>query len=259
MQARISARLLGLALSTALIATPVMAEKAHQLIDINGMDAWGAEQALKSRGFKSIISHRNTMGYTNSYWWDDRDDNCVVVEVYNDSVETINDAKDSDCGHSGNSAAAVGAIAGLAILGGLLASKSHHHEGKEYGEEQTADFDRGYKDGLHHAQYHNYSRSDAYSHGYQQGADERSANLQHHYNRGGYHQIAEYKDLQGAAARNFDRVLEERGFSNVDGFKSGSSAYTIWNKRDTHQCLQVTVADGRVYDIRDIDRHPNCR
>lgn len=256
---RFGSKVLAGTVSAALVATPALAEKANQLIDVNGMDAWGAEQALKSRGFKSTSSHKNSRGYTYSYWWDKRDDNCVRVEVYNDTVESIVDAKDRDCGHSGNTAAAAGAVAGLALLGAVLASKSHHHEGKDYDERQTGEFDRGYKDGLHHAQYHNYNRSDAYSHGYEQGADERKANLSHHYDRGGYHQVAQYKDLQGARARNFGRVLEERGFRNVDGFKSGSSAYTIWNKRDTHQCVQVTVADGRVYDIRDIHRHPNCR
>ena len=51
------AKLIALAATTALAATPVLAEKANQLVDINGMDAGRAESALMSRGFAFISSH----------------------------------------------------------------------------------------------------------------------------------------------------------------------------------------------------------
>ena len=63
-------------------------------------------------------------------------------------------------------------------------------------------------------------------------------------------------DLVAAGA---DGELTRRGFKNVDGFKSGNTAYTIWSRRDTHQCVQMTVAEGRVEDVRDIGTHPKCR
>lgn len=259
MKTSIIAKLVATTVCGALVATPVLAEKANRLQSITGMDAWGAERALKDRGFKHISSHKNSRGYTYSYWWDDADDNCVRAEVYNDTVETLMDATDKDCNHSGGSTgAAVGAVAGLAIPGALLASKSHHREGKDYNEEQTGAFDRGYKDGLHNAAYHNYDRSDAYSHGYEKGVDERQANLSHHHNRGGYYQTVRYNDLQGARAAGATEELGRRGFRQVDNFTSGNTRYGIYSRRESNQCLQVTFADGRIYDIRDIGQHPRC-
>ncbi|MFL0357396.1 hypothetical protein ACI5KX_13060 [Erythrobacter sp. GH1-10] len=258
----ISTKLTAAAAVAALAATPVLAEKARQLQDINGMDVYGAERALIDRGFKSISSHRNTQGYVYSYWWDKADDKCVLVEVYERSnrVESIKDASDQDCGqHKGDAAVAVGAIAATALLGALLSGgKSHHKEGRDYDRDQTAEFDRGYTDGLHNAPYHNYSRSDAYSHGYEKGTDERQANLRHHKGRGGYVQTVQFNDLRNARASGGMSELEQRGFRQVDNFTSGNTRYSIQYHPSTRQCLQVTIADGRFYDIRDIRTHPKC-
>lgn len=245
---------------TALVATPALAKKASDLTYINGENAGSAQNQLEREGFKYISSNHNSMGYTYSYWWHSKSNHCVRTEVYRGMVETIADAKGSDCGHSGgNTAAAVGAVAGLAILGAMLSSKSHHHEGKDYNEQQTVEFDRGYKDGLYNASYHNYDRSDAYSHGYQQGVDERKANLSHHHGYGGYYQSASFNDLQGARAAGGMSTLESRGFRQVDNFTSGNTRYSIQWREASRQCLQVTIADGHFYDIRDIGQHPKCR
>lgn len=245
----------------AMLATPVLAEPAAQLTSINGMNASSAENALDSRGFKHVSSHNNSMGYTYSYWWDGGDKNCVQVESQNGLVLTVADAKNSDCGHSGgsNAAAAVGVVAGAAIIGALLASKSHHKEGKNYDTQASLEFDRGYKDGLYNGAYHNYGRSDAYSHGYQQGVDERAANLRHQVGRGGYVQTASYSDLQGARAAGATDELGRRGFRQVDNFTSGNTRYGIYWRASSRQCVQATIADGRIYDIRDIGQHPGCR
>jgi hypothetical protein len=258
---RFASRMLAAGLCTALVATPLLAEKASNLTWINGQDAASAERELRGRGFTNISSHRSSGGYVNSYWWNGGDDDCIVVESYSGKVMTINDATDQDCGHhkGDGAAAAVGVVAGAAILGALLGGKSHHKEGRDYNSDQTAEFDRGYTDGLHGATYHNYSRSDAYSHGYEKGVDEREANLSHHYRRGGYAQVARIDDLQGARAAGGMSELERRGFTQVDKFATGNTRYSIQWKRDTRQCVQVTIADGRFYDIRDIGTHPNCR
>lgn len=259
MTVRFTARTLLGAACLSMVAAPVMAEKARQLVDINGMDAWGAEQALKSRGFKSISSHKNSRGYVYSYWWNKNDDNCVRVEVYNDTVQTIVDAKDKDCGHSdGSAAAAVGVVAGAAILGALLSHKSHHTGDNDYDDRQSQEFERGYQDGLHGASYHNYNRDDAYSHGYEAGTDERDANLSHHNRRGGYSGYAEYKDLKGARAAGGMSEMEQRGFTQVDNFTSGNTRYSIQWREASHQCIQVTIADGRFYSLDDIKTHPKC-
>ncbi|MCB2076196.1 MAG: hypothetical protein KDE55_00705 [Novosphingobium sp.] len=260
MFSRVSTKFLAATACAAMIATPALAKKANDLTYINGQNAGSAQNQLEREGFKYISSNHNSMGYTYSYWWDGQSDNCVRTEVYRGVVETIADATDQDCGHhKGSTAAGVGAVAGLAILGAALASKSHHREGTNYDQQQTADFDRGYKDGLYNGAYHNYSRSDAYSNGYEKGVDERNANLSHHHNRGGYAQVAQFKDLEGARAAGGMDELQRRGFTQVDNFTSGNTRYSIQSRPASHQCLQVTIADGHFYDIRDIGQHPKCR
>lgn len=249
------------AVALAMTATPVLAKKASTLTDINGMNGSSAENVLSQRGFKHVSSNKNSMGYVYSYWWNGKDDNCVVVEASEGQVMTVNDAKDSDCGHSGggDAAAAAGVVAGAAILGALLSHKSHHEQGANYDAQQSAEFDRGYKDGLYNAAYHNYSRSDAYSSGYSAGVDERNANLSHHHGYGGYTQIATFKDLNGARAAGGMDELSRRGFVQVDNFTSGDTRYSIQWRAASRQCVQVTIADGKFYDVRDIGQHPRCR
>jgi hypothetical protein len=151
-------------------ATPALAEKASQLRDINGSLGRDAESALMTRGFTHVSTNKNAMGYIYSYWWNEGDDACVQVEVHNGRVETIQDATDQDCGHhkGRDAAVAAGAVAGAAILGALLSHKSHHHEDNAHDSDASAEaqYDRGYRDGLHNAAYHNYERTDAYSSGY---------------------------------------------------------------------------------------------
>ena len=247
----------------AIAATPVLAEKASQLVDINGTMGRDAEYQLQQRGFAHISTNKNDMGYVYSYWWDEADDDCVQVEVYNGRVETIQDASDQDCGHhkGSNAAAAAGVVAGAAILGALLSHKSNHHDDNKHLSDQKAeaDYERGYNDGLHNAAYHNYDRSDAYSSGYSAGVDQRSANLSHHSGRGGYQQVAQINDLKDARAAGGMSQLESRGFRQVDNFTSGNTRYSIQYRPQTRQCVQVTIADGRFYDIRDIGTHPKCR
>ena len=247
--------------SSALLATPVAAMKASELTYINGMEAGPAQRELVSRGYTSTSSHRGSGGFVNSYWWNGSKDSCVVVESRGGQVLTINDATDQDCGHhkGGDGAAVVGAVAGAALLGALLSGKSHHKKGQSYDANQTTEFNRGYTDGLYNGAYHNYSRSDAYSNGYEQGVQEREANLSHHHRRGGYSPAAEFHDLNGARAAGGMSQLEARGFRQVDNFATGNTRYSIQWRAQSRQCVQVTIADGRFYDIRDIGQHPNCR
>lgn len=262
MKVRVTKFLIASAATTALVATPVLAEKASQLVDINGMRGSSAESALQQRGFKHISTNKKSSGYVYSYWWNGGDDDCVQVEVYNGRVESITDATDQDCGHhKGSAGAAVGAVAGAAILGALLSHKSSHHDDNQHGADAKAeaDYERGYTDGLHDAAYHNYDRSEAYSSGYEAGVDQRFANLSHHHGRGGYAQVAEFKDLQGARAAGALDALEKRGFMQVDNSVSGTARYGIWYRAASRQCLQSITADGRIEDIRDIQSHPKCR
>jgi hypothetical protein len=256
----LAAKALVSTISVAMVVTPALAKPASELTFLNGQDAGSAQNQLEQSGFNVVSSHKSSMGFVNSYWWNGRDKNCVVVESKDGRVMTINDAKGSDCGHSGgNNATTAGAVVGLAILGAALASKSHHRGDTNYDERQTAEFDRGYKDGLYGAAYHNYNRQDAYAHGYEMGTDERNANLSHHHGQGGYRPAAEYQDLIGSRAAGGMDTLASRGFRQVDNFASGNARYSIQWRPQSRQCLQVIVANGRLENITDIQTHPNCR
>lgn len=54
-------------------------------------------------------------------------------------------------------------------------------------------------------------------------------------------------------------VMTNRGFRNVDSFSSGNTQYGIFFNRGTRVCAQLTMADGKVLDARDIRTHPKCR
>jgi hypothetical protein len=53
-------------------------------------------------------------------------------------------------------------------------------------------------------------------------------------------------------------AMTERGFANVDSLESGNTQYGIFYNRSSRLCAQLTMADGKVLDARDIKTHPKC-
>lgn len=245
-----------------LTVTPALARKASHFTDLNGLRAASAERELNARGLHYIDGRRGNYDERYSYWWDDDGKDCLVVEVADGRVMTVNDAQKSDCHKSGSDAGtAVAAIAGVALLGALLAHKSDHHDDKQHfdNHDDERQYDRGFNDGLYSKSYHNYDSSSFYSRGYSKGVQQRNNDTRDHHGQGGYDRSAKFTDLRGARASSADGEMRDRGFRNVDGFKSGSTAYTIWNRPSSSQCIQMAVADGRVDSIVDIHQHPKCR
>lgn len=78
----------------------------------------------------------------------------------------------------------------------------------------------------------------------------------HH--QSGHDKPVDVSDLHGKDGIWADDELRGRGFTNVDTMTSGDTIYGIWYNGATGQCLQETIADSRVYDIRDIQTHPKC-
>ncbi len=70
---------------------------------------------------------------------------------------------------------------------------------------------------------------------------------------------AGFGGMTGMSAIRAIDVMSERGFENVDDFASGETHYGIFYKRSTRQCVQMTMANTRVVDVRDIRTHPKCR
>lgn len=74
------------------------------------------------------------------------------------------------------------ALGALAILGvaALAHNKDHYREGyAPQDAEQTADFERGYRDGLHNETFDPYRSSTAFAQGYDAGQKERANSLAH--------------------------------------------------------------------------------
>ena len=257
---RVSACLLAATAMVSLSGT-ASAENARQLVDINGMSAGPGERALRDRGFAFVSHEQNSRGYDYSYWWDEDDDDCVRVEEFGGRIQMITDASDQDCGHHLNSdtTAVLGVAAGAAILGAIFGSRHKDDDRDENRRDTDREYERGYNDGLHNASYQNRRGTREYSAGYEAGVNQRDANLRHRSGRDGYASTVRIRDLQGARARSAMDTIERRGFRQVDNFTSGNTRYSIQYNRDTRQCVQMTIADGRIYDIRDIGSHPNCR
>ena len=70
---------------------------------------------------------------------------------------------------------------------------------------------------------------------------------------------SDLRDLRDARASSADDQLRQWGFSDVDRETMGDTVYLIWYNRSRGQCLQETMADGRVVSIDDIGSHPACR
>lgn len=107
----------------AMAAAPISAKKAESLRDLVGVSGASAETQLQQRGFEYINGNKNDYA-SNSYWWDRNGKDCVIVEVMNGRVVTINDTKSEDCGHkSSNDGAIAAAAIGAVALGAILLSR----------------------------------------------------------------------------------------------------------------------------------------
>lgn len=272
---RLTCALTGLAF-TFVAGAPVMAQQTpRDLRDIVGDGAKPGRKELERRGYHKVDSTRSRDGaYIN--FWNPESRRCVTAHRVGNRLDTIVSAPAFDCGQhdvdtyersddDDNTGAAI-AVGAAALIGALaLSHKSHHHDNNEHhsSADMEADFDRGYRDGLHGSSYHNYSNTPEYSRGYESGVEQREheTSYRHQHSRysSGYRESVNMTYMVGERARNLGNQMENRGFRNVDVLTSGNAKYDIFYNDRTRQCLQATIVDGRVEDIRDIHRHPNCR
>ena len=279
----------------ALVTAPIAAKKADSLRDLIGARGAGAETQLSNRGFE-FISGDKTDDTSSTYWWHAGDKDCIVVRVQQGRVSAINDAKASDCGKkSGNDGAIAAAAIGAVAIGALLLSgkdKDRHREqynqdwqqvevrntqsgflrifrepdknSRVRGELREGTLLRNYGCDRHNGEsWCDVATLDNRTRGWARDRYLRVTDWQTYPQRpggggsgGGW---AEFADLTGSRAPGAQNTLRQRGFRNVDGFRSGSTAYTIWFRESSRQCVQMAVADGRVDSIVDIHNHPRCR
>jgi hypothetical protein len=174
----------------------------------------------------------------------------VRVRTRDGRYEQIKAVGNSDCDqrdHSGSKVAAV-AIGAAALLGlAALASKSHHREDRDLDERQTAQFERGYRDGLHNQPFHNYEDSKEYSDGYTKGVDQRRQETSYrsdYGSRGGNRAYVNVSDLSNRETTYTWGQLERRGFSlaNERKLNNGDNQWLYWND-STRQCVEVVSRD----------------
>lgn len=148
------------------------------------------------------------------------------------------------------------AIGAAALLGvAALIHKSHEREDRKYNERQTADFERGYRDGLYNNSYHNYGNNREYSDGYSEGVEERGRQSSYRgssfsYDRSGYRPYSSFGDLDGRDTAYAWGQLERRGFQLAGERKLSDDGYQwfYWND-STRQCVDIHTRGTRVESI----------
>lgn len=240
------------------------AEAPGSVRDLVGARAAGGESTLEDRGF--TLHHGSTKDDSKiNYWWNPNTKECVKVTTYDGKFESINKTSNADCGQrsaKNNDAGVAIAVGAAALLGiAALSSKSHHRGDKYNNQQSTADFERGYRDGLYNQTYHNYGRSDAYSDGYSQGVEQRGHETSYRgnsYNSGGYTANVYVGDLNGQSRESATSQLRSRGFALRDDKRTDDGRYrTFWNS-NTKQCLVMVSRNGYVNSIDNVSRG-TCR
>jgi hypothetical protein len=268
MKKSICASFRGLAacLALSLLAATAAAAVPDSLSDIPYQSTdWGSEQ-LRFRGFTLMKSDWHG-GSSYEYWWQASSNTCVRARSSGGRYEALNTTSGTDCGQyhaaaTQNDAAAAVAIAAAAAIGvAALAHQSHKRGDKHSDQKSVAEFDRGYRDGLYHEPYHNYSNTTAYSDGYSAGQQERHEQTGHRPRYGGgysgYRSYAYVNDLVGTRASSADSDLRSRGFRDTGGYKQGGKSFVTWYNAGTRQCINVVTRDGRIARIDDI-AEGNC-
>lgn len=245
-------------ISLALVAGNAYADTPDNLTDIPYQSTeWGSEQ-LRFRGYTLVHSDQD-YEKTWEYWWQGSSNTCIQARAAEGKYEAIQVTSGTDCNQyhqeavKGSSAAAV-AVAAAALIGvAVLAHKSHDREDKHGKDEKSmAEFERGYRDGLHHERYHNYRNTQAYSDGYNRGQRERDEQTSHHSHTGrhsGYHPYVSVNDLVGARASSADSELSSRGFATRGGHKQDNKSFVTWYNAATRQCIQTVTKEGRIARI----------
>jgi hypothetical protein len=258
-----------LAATPALAQTPVVA-----LSDLVNQGSDYAQGQMRNRGY--VFTHADTRGSKVwQYWWQSQDNVCARVAHVDGRASSIVSVSPTECNQytqysgystapaatpqpqqassdsSGLSTGAKVALAAAAAIGvAALAHRSHERDEQKYSDsQQVAEYERGYRDGLYHQPYHDYSRSQAYVDGYNAGQQRREAETSYrspYAQHTGYAPYAAVNDLVGRPAGAYDGFMRQRGFVEKGGYTSGGQAFRTWWNAGTRQCVQAVIAYDRV-------------
>lgn len=252
--------------SAALLAqsTMALAETPGSVRDLVGARAAGGESTLEQRGFSMHHGMTRDGGKLN-FWWNPNTKECVKVDTFDGKFDSIVKVNASDCGHTSSSSGdktAAAVLGAAAILGvAALASKSHQRGDRYSDQQNTTDYERGYRDGLYNHSYQNYSRSNSYSDGYSAGVEQRGHETRYRANNhhfGGYAANSYVGDLNGQSRDYATSQLMSRGFMMRDDKRTDDGRYrTFWNS-STQQCLVMVSHNGYVSSLDHVSRN-TCR
>lgn len=251
-----------LSASLLLNGQPLLASTPNDLKDLVDVRGRDGESEMLARGYR--VHHSSADGdgvYT--YWWNHNSERCVRILTADGRYQKIKNADYSDCNpydthqdhakkddkhsHTGV-AVALGAAALLGVA--ALLSKSHQRDDRALDEQQTAQFERGYRDGLYNQPFHNYDKHTEYENGYTKGVEQRQHDTRYRTDRGsrgGNTAHVNVSDLNNRETTYAWSELERRGFSLANERQLGGKQrqWLYWNAR-TEQCVEVNSADTRV-------------
>lgn len=202
-------------------STTAVARDYSNLYDLVGMRASSAERELQDRGYRYQTGYDGNKS-AHAYWWNNKHDRCVEAVTRNGRIRSIDDASDKDCGKKSGSGTgtAVAVVAGAALIAALAAAASK--SGNKKADSAATPNDTA-------------TTAPAASN------------------------AVTVSDMNGWRASSADVELNNRGFTNVDAMQSGSTSYTIWYRKISSQCVQMTTVEGKATDVRDIGTHPKCK
>lgn len=259
-------RVVALTIASSLLVTgqASMAQTPNNLSDLVNLRGRDAETQMENRGYSLFQTSRQGNSMI-TYWWNSRDKRCVRVRTYDGRFDQVRTVDNSDCNqrdNSGNKTAAV-AVGAAALLGlAILASKSHHREDRNYDARQTAQFERGFRDGLYNQPFHNYDNTDEYGKGYTKGVDQRRDETSYRSDygmRGGSRPHVNVSDLPNHETSYTWGQLERRGFTlaNERTLAGNENQFLYWNSTTT-QCVEVISRGTWVSYVGEASPHA-CR
>jgi hypothetical protein len=217
------------AASLVLNSSPALAQPANELRDLVGARGAGGEADLERRGYTHIDTSKSSNS-AYSYWWSNAKQSCVRVTTRDGRYQALVDVDPSDCGQtkkeSGMSDGAKVAIGAAALLGvAALVHKSHDRDDRNFNEQQTASFERGYRDGLYNNSFNNRGGGSEYNDGYNKGVAERSQQSSYRHGNGNANHDSrwtrcategQYCRIEGAARVRYgaDNRYEYRNVTN---------------------------------------------
>ncbi len=76
-----------------------------------------------------------------------------------------------------------------------------------------------------------------------------------HHNNDGYSSRSQQRgtsSLIGMRASYLDDEMAQRGYSNVDAYKTSGTSYTVWWNKQMRECVAVGTRDGNVDTVRSV-------